>query len=145
MSLAAPGPGAASLSLSTPSFYILVATLGLFVVMLVVLRTHYPNRKRGFEGYVDAAGVSLAFLVFSVALVVVLAVDYPTGNGTSWALFETVINGYWLAFAIPIVTVGSSVQARSRGAIRWMIPSVGVAVLMFFAIFAYYAAMAAGA
>ena len=132
-----------SLSLATPAFYVLVGTLGLFIVMLLALRTYYLNRKRGFEGYLDAAGVSLAFLVFSVALVVTLAVRDPYGDTTSGALFQTVLSGYWLAFAIPVVTVGSSVQARSRGSIRWMWPSVGLAILMFFALFAYYYAVGA--
>lgn len=135
---APPGAGSAALSLATPAFYLLVAVLGLFVVMLLVLRSYYPNRKRGFEGYLEAAGVSLAFLVFGVALVVFLVLRDPDGNATSWALYETVLSGYWLAFAIPVVTVGSSVEARSRGTIRWMVPSVFVAALMFLGIFAYY-------
>ncbi|MGD0250105.1 MAG: hypothetical protein ABSB97_04370 [Thermoplasmata archaeon] len=142
MAPAPPGSGSVPLSLATPSFYLLVATLALFVTMLFVLRSNYPNRKRGFEGYLDAAGVSLAFLVFGVVLVVVLVVHDPTGDATSWALYETILTGYWLAFSIPVVTVGSSVQARSRGAIRWMVPSIVVAALMFLAIFAYYYATA---
>lgn len=106
--------------------------------MLFVLRAVHPNRKRGLEGYFEAAGVSLGFLVFSVALVVALAVHDPDGNRTSFALFETVLTGYWLALAIPIVTVGSSVEARSRGAIRWVLPSIGVAALLFGGFFGYY-------
>jgi hypothetical protein len=142
MAPAAPGPGTAPLSLATPAFYLLVATLALFVLMLFVLRAYYPNRKRGFEGYLDAAGVSLAFLAFGVALVVAVVMHDPRGNDTSWALYQTILTGYWLAFAIPVVTVGSSVQARSRGAIRWMVPSIVVAALMFLAIFGYYYANA---
>jgi hypothetical protein len=138
MALIPPGPGPHDLSLSTPAFYLLVASLGLFVVMLFLLRHFYPKRKRGLEGYLDAAGVSLAFLVFGVVLVVLLATRDPHGNGTAYALYETVLTGYWLAFAIPVVTVGSSVQARSRGAIPWLVP----AVVMFFGIFAYYCAAA---
>jgi hypothetical protein len=138
MAPALPGPGSASLSLATPSFYLLVGTLALFVGMLFVLRAYYPNRKRGFEGYLEAAGVSLGFLVFGVVLVVTLALRDPSGNPTSWALYQTILTGYWLAFAIPVVTVGSSVQARSRGSIRWMLPSILVAGLMFFVLFAYY-------
>ena len=134
----APGPGPDSLSLAVPSFYALVGTLAAFVAMLLVLRTAHPQRKRGLEGYLEAAGVSLGFLVFAVVLVVALAVHDPSGDRTSFALFETVLTGYWLAVAIPIVTVGSSVEARSRGAIRWALPSIGVAVLMFGALFAYY-------
>jgi hypothetical protein len=138
MAFAPPGPGVHPLSLSTPGFYLLSATLGLFVVMLILLRHSYPNRKRGLEGYLDAAGVSLAFLVFGVILVVMLSTRFPNGNVTSFALYETVLTGYWLAFSIPVVTVGSSVQARSRGAIRWLVPSMLISVAMFFAIFAYY-------
>ena len=133
-----PGPGATALTLTNPAFYVLVGTLLLFVLMLIVLWTYHPNRKRGLEGYLDAAGVSLAFLAFAVLLVVVLVVHDPKGDPTSVALYETILTGYWLAFAIPVVTVGSSVQARSRGTIRWMVPSIGLAVLMFFALFAYY-------
>ena len=133
-----PGSGPVALSLSTPAFYVLVASLLLFVVMLLVLWAYHPNKKLGLEGYLDAAGISLAFLFFAVLLVVALVVHDPRGDQTSWALYETILTGYWLAFAIPVVTVGSSVQARSRGTIRWMAPSVGIAILMFFALFAYY-------
>jgi hypothetical protein len=138
MALVPPGPGTHELSLANPAFYLLAATLGLFVAMLLVLRHYYPSRKRGLEGYMDAAGVSLAFLVFGVVLVVGLATRVPHANRTAYALYETILTGYWLAFAIPVVTVGSSVQARSRQAIRWLVPSVVIAVAMFFAIFAYY-------
>ncbi len=138
MAVPPPGSGPIALSLATSSFYILVATLGAFVAMLFVLRRYYPNRKRGFEGYLEAAGVSLAFLVFAVVLVITLVVRDPAANSTSFALYETILSGYWLAFAIPVVTVGSSVQARSRGAIRWLVPSVVVATVMFFAVFGYY-------
>jgi len=136
--LSPPGPGPIPLSLATPAFYLLVATLLLFVAMLFVLRTYHPNRKRGLEGYLEAAGVSLGFLVLSLGLVVALAERDPNGNRTAYALFEAVLSGYWLAVAIPVVTVGSSVQARSRRAIRWLIPSVVVAAVLFLAVFAYY-------
>ncbi|MFI5413074.1 MAG: hypothetical protein ACHQ0I_00580 [Candidatus Lutacidiplasmatales archaeon] len=138
MALVPPGPGPHDLTLATPGFYLLGATLGLFVLMLYLLRRSHPNRKRGLEGYLDAAGVSLGFLIFGVVLVVVLVVQDPHGNGTAYALYETILTGYWLAFAIPVVTVGSSVQARSRGAIRWMIPSMAIALAMFLGIFAYF-------
>jgi len=138
MSLVLPGAGPHDLSLATPAFYLLAGSLALFVLMLFALRRWHPKGRRGLEGYLDAAGVSLAFLVFGVVLVVALATRDPQGNLTAFALFETVLTGYWLAFAIPVVTVGSSVQARSRGGIRWLVPSVLLAVAMFFAIFAYY-------
>ena len=133
-----PGPGSNLLTLSNPAFYLLVGTLLLFVIMWFVLWAYHPHGRRGLEGYVDAAGVSLGFLAFAVVLVVALVVQDPSGDQTSWALYQTILTGYWLAFAIPVVTVGSSVQARSRGAIRWMVPSIGLSVLMFFALFAYY-------
>lgn len=138
-----PAPGAVSydLTLVTPGFYVLVATLALFVVMLVVLRTSYPRRKRAFAGYLDAAGVSLVFLAFAVALVVVLALRDPHGDRFDFALYQTVLTGYWLALAIPVVTVASSVQARSRGSIKWLLPSIGLVGLGFFAILAYYYAV----
>ena len=142
MAFAPPGPGSHALTLSTPAFYLLTGTLGLFVLMLLLLWHWYPNRRRGLEGYLDAAGVSLAFLAFGVVLVVLLSTRDPHGNDTAFALYETILSGYWLAFAIPVVTVGSSVQARSRGSIRWLIPAVLIAVAMFFAIFAYYHGMA---
>jgi hypothetical protein len=134
----APGPGPNPLSLANPSFYALVGALGAFLAMLFVLRAVHPKRQRGLEGYREAAGVSLGFLGFAVGLVVALAWYDPQGNRTSLALFRTVLASYWLALALPIVTVGSSVEARSRGAIRWAWTSVGVAVLLFGAMFAYY-------
>jgi hypothetical protein len=137
VSLAYPGAGPYALSLATPAFYVLVVTLALFVLMLLLLRSS-TRGKRAFEGYLDAAGVSLGFLVFAVVLVVSLSAHDPHGNRTAYALFATVLTGYWLAFAIPVVTVGSSVQARSSGRIPWLLPTIGVAVLMFFALFGYY-------
>lgn len=133
----APGPGPYPLSLAAPSFYALVAAPGVFVGMLFLLRAIHPERKRGLEGYLEAAGASLVFLSLAVGLVVALAAHDPDGNRTSYALFQTVLAGYWLALAIPIVTVGSSVQARSRGAIRWGWPSIGIAALTFAGLFAY--------
>ncbi len=127
-----------TLTLATPAFYVLVGTLVLFLGMLIALGIYHPNRKRGLEGFLDAAGVSLAFLTFAVLLVVLLVTRDPQANSTSQALYETILTGYWLAFAIPVVTVGSSVQARSRGSIRWLLPSIGLSVLMFFGVFAYY-------
>lgn len=133
-----PGPGPIALDLADPSFFVLVGALGAFVLMWFVLRAAHPNRKRGLEGYLEAAGVSLVFLVLAVALVVYLAATDPHGNRTSFALFETVLSGYWLAVSLPVVTVGSSVQARSRGVIRWFWPSVGASAVLFVALFAFY-------
>ncbi len=136
--LAPPGSGSFALDLADPSFFVLVGTLAAFVAMWFVLRAMHPNRKRGLEGYLEAAGVSLAFLAVAVALVIYLAATDPSGNRTSFALFETILSGYWLAVSLPVVTVGSSVQARSRGAIRWFWPSIAASGLLFVALFGYY-------
>jgi hypothetical protein len=106
--------------------------------MFFVLRSYHPNRKRGLEGYLEGAGVSLLFLILALVAVVVVAAHDPHGNKTSFALYTTILTGYWLAFAIPVVTVASSIQARSRGAIPWLVPSILVAALMFLGLFGYY-------
>lgn len=138
MAPAAPGAGPFALSLDTAGFAVLAISLTLFVVMFLVLRNYHPNRKRGLEGYLEGAGVSLLFLIFGLVLVVALVAHDPHGNKTAYALYTTVLTGYWLAFAIPVVTVASSIQARSRGAIPWLVPSILVAALMFAGIFGYY-------
>jgi hypothetical protein len=133
-----PGPGPYVLSLATISFYLLLGSLGLFVVLLLLLRSNYPRGRRALAGYLDAAGVSLALLGFAVVLVVYLAYRFPSGNREAFALYTTILSGYWLAFAIPVVTVGSSVQARSRGSVRWVVPAVVAAAAAFALIAAYY-------
>jgi hypothetical protein len=133
-----PGPGPFALPLRTLGFYLLLASLGLFVLLLLLLRSNYPRGRRALEGYLDAAGVSLAFLGFAVVLVVYLAFRFPAGNRAAFALYTTVLSGYWLAFAIPVVTVGSSVQARSRGSVRWLVPAVVAAAGAFVLLAAYY-------
>jgi hypothetical protein len=138
MGAGAPGPGPYVLSLDTAGFAVLAVSLFLFVLMFLVLRNYHPNRRRGLEGYLEGAGVSLVFLVFAFLLVVVVALHDPRGNKTSFALYTTILTGYWLAFAIPVVTVASSIQARSRGAIPWLVPSMIVASLMFLGLFGYY-------
>lgn len=133
-----PGPGKYSLALDTPGFLLLVVVLFLFGGMLFLLHRQYPGRKRGLEGYFEAAGIDLAFLVSGFVVAVALALHDPFGNRTSRAIFEVVVGGYWFSFSIPVVTVGSSVEGRSRGKIPWRIPSVLVAVAMFGVLFAYY-------
>jgi len=134
----APGPGPYVLSLATPSFYILVAVLASFIGMLWLLLSQHPRGRRGVEGFLEAAGVDLAFLVLGVALVVALVARDPHGNRTALALYRVVLGGFWLTFAIPVVTVGSAVHHRSRGGIAWLVPSIVVAGLLFVACFAYY-------
>jgi hypothetical protein len=133
-----PGPGPYPLPLATASFYLLIAVLAIFVGMLWLLRSQHPRTRRGLEGFLEAAGVSLAFLVLGVALVVGLATKDPHGNRTAVALYEVVLGGFWLTFAIPVVTVGSSVHHRSRGGIPWLVPSILVAGALFLGCFAYY-------
>ena len=134
----APGPGPYALPLDSTAFFVLVAILGLFVSMLVLLRRSHPRALRALDGYMEAASVDIAFLVLSIVLVVGLAVEFPYGNRTSLALYSVVLRGYWLAFSIPIVTVGSSVHSRTRGAIPWLVPSVAAAVGLFLVFFAAY-------
>jgi hypothetical protein len=133
-----PGPGRYPLPLETWAFAILVSVLFLLVLMYVVLRLRHPRGQRWVEGYLEAAGVDLAFLFASVVLVVWLHLQDPLGNRTAFALYQTVLTGYWLTFAIPIVTVGSSVHSRTRGGVPWRIPSVLVALVIFLAVFGYY-------
>lgn len=135
---AAPGPGPYDLTLATPSFFVLLAVLGIFVVMLWLLRRQHPRGRRGVEGFLEAAGVDLAFLIVGLALVVTIAARDPHGNRTAFALYEVVLGGVWLTFAIPVVTVGSAVHHRSRGGVAWLIPSIVVAALLFLGCFAYY-------
>jgi hypothetical protein len=133
-----PGSGPYSLALAVPGFYVLVLTLGLFIVMLWVLQRRYPRRKRALEGFFEAAGVDLAFLVLSVILVVSLSIHDPSGNRTSRALYQVVLSGYWLTFSIPVVTVGSSVEGRTRGSAAWLLPSVIACGVLFVVLFGYY-------
>ncbi len=135
---AAPGPGPIPLNLATPSFYVLATLLGLFAVMLGYLALRYPRRKQALAGFFEAAGIDLAFLGLSVLLVVGLALHDARGNRTSWALYEVVLSGYWLTFAIPLVTVASSIESRSRGRIPWILPSLLLSAAMFGGIFLYY-------
>ena len=135
---AAPGNGPYPVSLDVGAVYVLIALLALFVVLLLWVHQQYPRRKRVLEGFFEAAGVDLAFLAFAVVLVVGLALHDPSGNRTSVALYRVVVSGYWLTFAIPVVTVGSSVESRSRGAAAWMIPSLVACAVLFFAIFGYF-------
>lgn len=137
-----PGSGRFLLALNTPPFFVLLALLALFVGMLLLLRQSHPKARRALEGYLEASAIDIAFLAFALILVLALAFVDPRGNVTSYALYEVVLRGYWLAFAIPIVTVGSSVHSRSRGAIPWLWPSIGVASLLFAIFFGVYVATA---
>jgi hypothetical protein len=133
-----PGPGRYPLPLATWAFAILIAVVGILVLMYLLLRFRHPQGRRWVEGYLEAAGVDLAFLLASVLVVVWLHLEDPLGNRSAFALYQTILSGYWLTFAIPIVTVGSSVHSRTRGGVPWRIPSVAVAVAIFAAVFAYY-------
>ena len=133
-----PGPGRYELTLATPAFFLLVTLVFLFGLMLWYLRIAYPRHKRGLEGYFEAAGIDIAFLGVAVGLVVLLGIATGHGNRSAWAIYEVVLGGYWLTFAIPVVTVSSSVESRSRGRIPWLLPSVLIAIAMFGALFLYY-------
>ena len=132
-----PGPGPYPLPLATPAYYVLVALLALFVLMLWYLHNH-TSRKRALDGFFEAAGIDLAFLVLAVLLVTAVALHDPNGNRTSRALYEMMLSGYWLAFSIPIVTIGSSVEQRTRGSAGWLAPSVVACGVLFLILFVYY-------
>lgn len=125
-----------AIQLNTPAFWVLVGVLALFVVMFLVLRAKTRSR-RALEGFFEATEVDMAFLLSCVLLLVYLAFRFPTGNAMAYAVAQVILQGYWLTFAIPIVTVGSSVHANSRGAVNWRVPSVAVAGVLFVAIFAW--------
>lgn len=133
-----PGTGPYPLSLDVPAFYVLVGLLGLFVVLLWWVHQQYPRRKRILEGFFEAAGIDLVFLAFSVVLVVAVATHDPSGNRTSAALYHVVLSGYWLTFSIPVVTIGSSVEGRTRGAAAWMLPSLAACAVIFLVLFGYF-------
>jgi hypothetical protein len=135
---ALPGPGRYPLPLETWAFAILVSVLGLLLLMYAVLRIRHPSGRRWVQGYLDAAGVDIAFLVASVLVLVWLRLHDPLGNRSSLAIYDTILSGYWLTFAIPVVTVGSSVHSSTRGGVPWRIPSIVVAVAIFAVVFAYY-------
>src|SRR5580658_4269634 len=119
-----PGAGRYPVTLHTPAFYLLVAIIVVFAIMYAVLCLQYPRRKRGLEGFREAATISLGFLAFSVVLVITLAMKDPAGNLSAYALDQVVLQGYWLTFSVPVVTVGSSVHTRTRGGIPWLVPSI---------------------
>jgi hypothetical protein len=133
-----PGKGPNALSLAVPAFYVLVALLALFVVVLWWVHQQYPRRKRILEGFFEAAGIDLGFLSFGLVLVVAVSLHDPSGNRTSAALYHVILSGYWLTFSIPVVTIGSSVETRSRGSAAWTLPSLVACAILFFALFAYY-------
>jgi hypothetical protein len=136
--LPSPGPGPYPTPLDVPAYYALVLLLGCFVAMLWFLWHEYPRHKRALEGFFEAAGVDLAFLVFAVALVTAVGLHDSSGNRTSRALYEVVLTGYWLTFSIPVITVGSSVERRSRGSVAWLVPAVLVCAVLFLILFGYY-------
>jgi uncharacterized membrane protein YfhO len=127
-----------AISLDSISFYVLLGVLALFVAMYLALRANTRSR-RALQGFREAIFVDAAFLVFSVLLVVYLSVAYPNGNHIAYAVSQVVLNGLWLTFAIPVVTVGFSVHSHTRGEVAWMVPSLlfaaGLFVLIYFWIF----------
>ncbi|HTT26587.1 MAG TPA: hypothetical protein VMH90_06490 [Thermoplasmata archaeon] len=133
-----PGPGHYALHLNAPGFYLLLLLLLTFAGILFLLHRNYPGRRRAVEGFFDAAAIDMAFLLAGLALVLALVVLDPRANRTSLALYNVVIDGYWFTFSIPIVTVGTSVEDRSRGSIAWKLPSLAASGALFLGLFAYY-------
>lgn len=136
-----PGPGHHPLTFATPGFYLLILLLFTFGAMLWLLNHHHPGRKRGLDGFLQAAAIDLAFLAFGLVLVMALVLGDSPGNRTAAALYEVVVGGYWFTFSIPIVTVGTSIEERSRGSIGWRLPSILVSGGLFGVLFVYYYAI----
>ncbi len=131
------GPPQYAIQLDTPAFYILIAVLILFLLVLFALRARTAS-KRALDGFVEATGVDIAFIAFSILLVVYLALRFPDGNREAWTVAEVILGGYWLTFAIPIVTIGNTVHQKTRGAVAWRGSSIGVALVLFVVIFSLY-------
>jgi hypothetical protein len=137
-----PGPGHYPLTLATPGFALLLLLLGTFGTILFLLHRIYPGRQRALDGFFEAASIDLGFLIFGFVLVVALVASDAHANRTSVALYRTVLDGYWYTFSIPVVTVATSVEDRSRGSVRWKVPSLLASALLFGALFAFYFATA---
>lgn len=132
-------PGAPTtyvINLATLDFALLLAALGLLIAMFFYLRMKTESRK-ALAGFIEATGVDIAFLAASVFIVIYLYFRFPSGNHLAWAVAQVILQGYWLTFAIPIVTVGNSVHVKTRGMVAWRGSSIGVALLLFL-IFLYY-------
>ena len=120
---------------SWPAFALIIATLLLFFVMYFYVRWR-TSSKRALAGFVEATEIDVAFLGISIIVLLVLAENYPSGNPVAWAISQVILRGYWLAFSIPIVTVGNTIHGRTRGNLPWRGPSVAIALAMF-AVFYY--------
>jgi hypothetical protein len=118
------------IQLATPAFYILIAVLALFFLMYFYLKLS-TSSKRALAGFIEATEVDVAFLGSSVILLLYLAANYPSGNHVAWAMSQVILQGYWLALAIPIVTVGNTVHGKTRGSLPWRGPSVALALIVF--------------
>ncbi len=112
------------------AFIILLAVLGLFLAMFFYLRMQTAS-KRALQGFIEATSVDIIFILGSILLVLYLALRYPSGNFYAYWVTQVILNGVWLTFAIPIVTVGNSVHHTTRGALEWRGSSIGVAIALF--------------
>lgn len=118
------------ITLDNANFFILLAGLGLFVGMYLALRAH-TNSKRAFEGFREAVNVAVIFLVFAILFQVYLYLVYPSGSRVAWSVSQVLLEGVWLTFSVPVVTVGFTVHSRTRGKVAWAIPSLLFAVGLF--------------
>ncbi|MCL4325104.1 MAG: hypothetical protein M1144_06570 [Candidatus Thermoplasmatota archaeon] len=120
-----------------PAFILLCSVLALFVGMYVYMRMQTKS-QRALAGFMEATSVDIVFLLVSVVLVVYLFYRFPTGNLVAASIAKVILDGYWLTFAIPIVTVGNSIHHSTRGALAWRDSSIGLSCLLFF-VFFYFA------
>jgi phosphatidylglycerophosphate synthase len=119
---------------SWPAFALIIAVLLLFFVMYFYIRWR-TSSKRALEGFIEATEIDVAFLGISIVALLYLAANYPSGNHVAWAVSQVILRGYWLAFAIPIVTVGNTIHGRTRGTLPWRGPSIAIAVALFAVIY----------
>jgi hypothetical protein len=122
------------IQLDTPAFGIILAVLALFFLMFFYLKLSTTS-KRALAGFIEATEVDVAFLGASVILLLYLAANYPSGNHIAWAISQVILQGYWLALAIPIVTVGNTVHGKTRGALAWRDSSIVLALILFAVLF----------
>ena len=137
-----PGPGRYPMPLNEPGFYLLLLLLGTFGLILFLLHRLYPGRQRALDGFFEAASVDLAFLIVGLGILLALVGVDGHGNRTDLALYHVIVSGYWFSFSIPVVTVGISVEDRSRGTVQWKLPSLLAAGALFAVLFGYYFAIA---
>jgi hypothetical protein len=127
---AAPGSSYQIVLWPNTAFLVLLAVLALFLGMFFYLRMQTAS-KRALQGFIEATSVDIVFILGSILLILYLYARYPSGNFYAYWITQVILNGVWLTFAIPIVTVGNSVHHTTRGALEWRGSSIALALVLF--------------